>query len=54
MNQSRYTQQITVLEMLNDIIKEDTDKAIDQLQIIENLLYVKNRHTLKQYLEKRL
>ena len=53
--ENRFTQQITVLEMLNDMITEDTNKAIDLIQSIENTLYVIQHKpvTLKQYLEHR-
>ena len=54
MNQtSRYTQQITVIELLNEVIREHIDKAADLIQGTENTLYAKDRVDLKQYLKQR-
>jgi len=52
--QSRYTQQIDVLELLIQTLADTLNTAIDKTQEIENLLYVKQRLDLKQYVETQL
>ena len=51
--ENRYTQQITVIELLNTLITEHIDKTADKIQEIENTLYIHTHTpiTLKQYLE---
>ena len=50
---SRYTQQITVIELLNEVISEHIDRATDLIQGTENMLYAKDRLDLKQYMKQR-
>jgi len=52
--ENRFVEQITVIELLDTLIKEHIDNTADKIQIIENTLYA-HQHTklltLKQYLE---
>jgi len=56
MNQNKFTQQIDVLELTINSYDENMNKAIDTLQVIENMLYIKNKlkkYTIKEYLKDR-
>jgi len=52
MPENKLTQQIDVLELMINTYDENMNKAIDTIQVIENMLYIKNKtekYTLKEY-----
>lgn len=44
----KLTQQIDVLELMINTYDENMNKAIDTLQVIENILYVKDQQNKKR------
>ena len=48
-----YTDKITVIELLNEVIREHIDRATDLIQGTENMLYARDKLTLDQYLKQR-